>query len=81
MDATRDSVPDRGQRALAGRTGWVITDGKAGMDVQARGVADALGLDYVMKRVEPKGIWSVAAPWGPVAPHAGRAACAHAPPK
>ena len=31
----------------------------AGMDVQAQGVAEALGLDYEMKRVEPKGIWKV----------------------
>jgi hypothetical protein len=48
--------------------GWLITDGKAGMDVQARGVADALNLDYEMKRVEPRGVWALAAPWGPVAP-------------
>lgn len=55
-------------RPLAGLPGWIITDGKAGMDVQARGVADALGLDYVMKHVSPRGVWKVAAPWGPVAP-------------
>ena len=47
---------------------WVITDGKTGMDVQARGVADALGLSYEMKHVTPRGIWAIAAPWGPVAP-------------
>jgi len=40
----------------------------AGMDAQVRGVADALGLDYEMKHVLPKGIWKLAAPWGPVAP-------------
>ena len=55
-------------RPLAGLTGWVITDGKIGMDVQARGVADALGLDYEMKHVAPSGLWKVAAPWGPVPP-------------
>lgn len=55
-------------RPLAGRTGWIITDGKAGMDTQARGVADALGLVYEMKRVEPRGLWKHMAPWGPVAP-------------
>lgn len=47
---------------------WIITDGKTGMDVQARGVADALGLDYEMKPVAPRGIWGMTAPWGPVAP-------------
>ena len=38
------------------------------MDVQARGVADALGITYEMKQVAPRGLWSIAAPWGPVAP-------------
>ncbi|HEY7669469.1 MAG TPA: mitochondrial fission ELM1 family protein [Hyphomicrobium sp.] len=55
-------------RPLAGLKGWVITTGMAGMDVQAEGVAQALGLAYEMKRVVPKGIWKFAAPWGPVAP-------------
>jgi mitochondrial fission protein ELM1 len=55
-------------RPLAGLRAWVITTGMAGMDVQAQGVADALGLAYEMKRVDPKGIWKFAAPWGPVAP-------------
>jgi len=46
------------------------------MVVQARGVADALGLDYEMKQVAPTGLWAIAAPWGPVSPrerfgHAG----------
>jgi uncharacterized protein len=56
-------------RPLAGLTGWVITTGMAGMDVQAQGVAEALGLAYEMQRVTPKGLWKFAAPWGPVAPN------------
>jgi len=56
-------------RPLAGLTGWVITTGMAGMDVQAQGVAEALGLAYEMRRVTPKGLWKFAAPWGPVAPN------------
>ena len=59
-----DKVP----RPLAGLRAWVITTGMAGMDVQTQGVAEALGLDYEMKRVDPKGFWRFAAPWGPVAP-------------
>lgn len=55
------------QRPLAGASGWVVTDGKTGMNVQARGVADALGLDYEMKRVEPHGLQRILSPWGPVA--------------
>ncbi len=58
--------PPANARPLGGARGWVITDGKAGMDVQARGVADALGLAYDMKHVEPKGLQRVMAPWGPV---------------
>ena len=55
-------------RPLAGARAWLISSGMAGMDVQTRGVAEALGLDYEMKRVHPKGFWRFAAPWGPVAP-------------
>lgn len=62
-----DDTYQKADRPLAGRRGWIITDGKAGMDVQARGLADALGLDYEMKRVEPTGLHRVLAPWGPVA--------------
>lgn len=55
-------------RPLAGRSCWIITDGKVGMDVQARGVADALGLAYEMKSVDPKGVWRALSPFGPVGP-------------
>ncbi len=51
---------------LKGRKGWIITDGKAGMVVQARGVADTLGLDYELKTVAPKGLNRILSPWGPV---------------
>lgn len=54
--------------AAAGRRGWIISDGKAGNDVQARGVFDALRLDYEIKHVFPTGIWQVLSPWGPVSP-------------
>ena len=47
---------------------WTITDGKAGMDVQAVGVADALGLATDLKHVAPSGIFRLAAPWIPVDP-------------
>ena len=54
--------------ALRGRSGWLICDGKAGMVVQVRGVADALGLDYEMKIITPRGVHRILAPWGPVPP-------------
>jgi hypothetical protein len=47
---------------------WTITDGKAGMDVQALGVAHALGLPVETKHVHPKGIFKLAAPWLPPDP-------------
>jgi uncharacterized protein len=59
----------RERRVLGGKSAWIVTDGKAGMDVQAKGVADALGLAYEMKRVEPRGLARVFAPWGPVGAH------------
>jgi uncharacterized protein len=54
-----------------GRSGWIISDGKAGHDAQTRGVFDALGLSYEVKRVDPSGIWKLLAPWGPVSPAEG----------
>jgi mitochondrial fission protein ELM1 len=54
--------------ATAGRRGWIISDGKTGNDVQARGVFDALRLDYEIKHVFPTGIWQALSPWGPVDP-------------
>lgn len=48
-----DSAPARGD-AL---TCWVVTDGKAGMEIQCVGLAEALGLHPVVKRV------SVGKPW------------------
>lgn len=51
-----------------GRTGWIISDGKAGNEAQCVGVFEALALDYQFKRVDPKGLWKKLAPWGPVDP-------------
>jgi uncharacterized protein len=53
---------------VAGRRGWIISDGKTGNDVQTRGVFDALRLEYAVKRVAPTGIWGALSPWGPVSP-------------
>jgi uncharacterized protein len=71
----RTATAEPKHRPLAGLTAWVITDGKIGMDVQARGLAETLELDVRMKHVVPQGIWKFAAPWGPPDPKArmGRA--------
>lgn len=65
-DATTAAAPGSG--ALAGRRCWIISDGKAGHETQARGVADALGVLAETRRIAPKGPWRWAAPWGPVSP-------------
>jgi len=64
-NVTSDPV-DRLTSNLAGRSAWIITDGKAGMVVQARGVADALGLNCEMKTVTPRGFSKYLAPWGTI---------------
>ena len=51
--------------SMRGKRGWLICDGKAGMMVQLRGVADAMGLDYELKIVNPTGLAKVLSPWGP----------------
>ncbi|MBU1212916.1 MAG: mitochondrial fission ELM1 family protein [Alphaproteobacteria bacterium] len=77
-----NASPALDARPLAGASAWIITDGKAGMVVQARGVADALGLDYVEKEVRPKAFWGALSPWGPVGPseRLGQPGSAFAPP-
>ncbi|MFN4295675.1 MAG: mitochondrial fission ELM1 family protein [Brevundimonas sp.] len=47
---------------------WLITNGATGSDVQARGVAEALGVRHDLFHVAPKAPWRWLAPWGPVAP-------------
>lgn len=47
---------------------WIISDGKAGHELQMLGVADALGADAVVKRITPSGPFRFTSPWGPVAP-------------
>lgn len=54
--------------AVAGRCGWILSDGRAGNVVQSKGVFDALGLDYLVKPVDPSGLWRTLAPWAPVNP-------------
>lgn len=58
----------RTRRPLSGLPAWIITDGSAGMDVQALGLAQALGLDVHIKHVAPSAPWRHAAPWGPADP-------------
>ncbi|CAN1721473.1 Nucleoside-diphosphate sugar epimerase [Hyphomicrobium sp. 1Nfss2.1] len=48
---------------LQGRSCWIISDGKAGNDVQTHGIANALGLAITVKRIKPEGIHKLLSPW------------------
>lgn len=48
-------------RALS--TCWIVTDGKAGMESQCLGLAEALGLDPVIKRVALRTPWRQLSPY------------------
>lgn len=39
------------------RVCWVVSDGKAGMEVQCRGLAEALGFDPIVKRIVMRRPW------------------------
>lgn len=49
--------------SLIGRTAWMISDGKAGNNVQMRGVLEALGVEIILKSVSPRGLQRVLSPW------------------
>ena len=68
MTLANAAADDGRADAWPGGRGWIISDGKAGNDVQTRGVFDALGLAYEVKPVDPTGIWQALSPWGPVNP-------------
>jgi len=68
MNIKADMQPKPASQTLRNASAWIITDGKTGMLVQAKGVADALGLNARYIQVSPKGICRYASPWGPVNP-------------
>jgi mitochondrial fission protein ELM1 len=47
---------------------WVLTDGKAGDELQALSVTQALGLTPEIRRIKPKPPFSWIMPWGPIDP-------------
>lgn len=47
---------------------WILTDGKIGDEVQCRGLAEALGVIPVIRRVAPRGLFAWAMPFGPIDP-------------
>jgi len=52
----------RPPRAMTSQRCWVLTDGKAGMESQCLGLADALGLTPETKRIVPRFPWKFLPP-------------------
>jgi uncharacterized protein len=50
------------------KTAWILTDGKAGDELQCLGVAEALNLKPEIRRIAPCHPYDWLAPWGPVDP-------------
>ncbi len=65
-----ESADDLGRaRALvAGRSAWVITDGKAGDEAQCLGLAERLGLEADRRHVKPRALFATFMPRGPIDP-------------
>lgn len=68
-DSPNHRLKDLSVASLAGRSCWVLSDGKKGHEVQSLGVAEALDLDVTIKRVDPKGLARRFAPYAPVSRH------------
>ncbi|WP_243371323.1 mitochondrial fission ELM1 family protein [Microvirga solisilvae] len=47
---------------------WVLTDGKAGDELQALSVVEALGVRPEIRRIRPRAPFTWAMPWGPIDP-------------
>lgn len=56
------------KRMLRDLTSWVLSDGKAGDELQCLGVTDALGLTPEVRRIRPRAPWSWLMPYGPIDP-------------
>lgn len=63
-----EASPDNARRPL---TGWALTAGGMGHEVQCLGVLEALGIEPIVKHVSPGRLHKAMAPWGPAAPDTG----------
>lgn len=62
-----EAKPASSQHLPSGASCWIVTNGMAGFEMQAVGVAEALGLKPELKRVSPPAPHKWMAPWGPAA--------------
>lgn len=49
-------------------TAWILSDGRAGHEAQSLGIAEALGLSPRIRRIAPRGLFALLAPFGPIDP-------------
>ena len=47
---------------MAAETCWALSDGKAGNENSCLGLAEAVGLSTIVKRVRPRALWSYLPP-------------------
>jgi uncharacterized protein len=67
LNPTLDNAPDP-RATFAGRTCWVLTDGKAGDQAPCLGLALAMGLKPQARVVRPRALFAALAPRGPIDP-------------
>ena len=67
MNPTPDNAVDV-STVFAGRTCWVLTDGKAGDEAPCMGLAVAMGLKPQRRVVRPRTLFAALAPRGPIDP-------------
>lgn len=63
MSGNSQAVSEATKEATAWATCWVVTDGKAGMENQCLGLAEALGLSPIIKRIKLRSPWKQLSPF------------------
>ncbi|MEO0619699.1 MAG: mitochondrial fission ELM1 family protein [Pseudomonadota bacterium] len=59
-----DTASTMTARQTSGKTCWIVSDGKAGVETQCRAIAEELRLRVSLKRVAPRRPWRWLAPYG-----------------
>lgn len=62
---------DLARTQVSGASCWVISDGKAGDEVQCLGVIERLGLTAQVRRIAPRAPFTWLMPWGGIDPREG----------
>lgn len=67
MNRSTENAPDP-RSVFAGRSAWVVTDGKAGDEAPCLGLAESMGLKPMRRIVRPRALFAALAPRGPIDP-------------